>query len=124
MSMANGFRFFFGLQDNVPVVLDRSDPGRHWGLKRATGNGEVAKDYVILTRVFQSRYGSPMVSIAGLSVYGSRAGGLVLSDPVLLQQILKDAPDGWEHKNLQLVLSTNVEHRVFGGMELVASTYW
>jgi hypothetical protein len=124
MSMANGFRFFFGLQDNVPVVLDRSDSRRHWGLKRAAENGEVAKDYVILTRVFQSRYGPPMVSIAGLSVYGSRAGGLVLSDPVLLQHILKDAPDGWEHKNLQLVLSTNVEHKIFGGMELVASTYW
>ena len=124
MSMANGFRFCFGLEGHVPVILDRSNPSRHWAFERTVLDGKITKDYVIITRVSRTQYERPMVSIAGLSVYGSRAGGLLLSDSAMLQHILKDAPDGWERKNLQLVLSVMMNHQDVERLDLVASTYW
>jgi hypothetical protein len=45
---------------------------------------------------------------AGLKQFGTEAAGRLLADPDQLGMILRKLPRGWEAKNMQIVLHTQV----------------
>lgn len=65
-------------------------------------------DYAVLTRVFDHTTGHPVISVGGITHLGTRAGGEFLLSEEKLNDALRDAPAGWEAKNLQIVISTKV----------------
>jgi hypothetical protein len=124
MSMTKDLRFSFATIDNKRSIVDREDPTRFWQDQAVSQAGEPLEDYLIITRLLRSSFGQAMVSVAGMRAYGSQAGTKLITDPASLQSILMSAPDGWENKNLQLVLRTRITKGVPGTPQLAAATYW
>jgi hypothetical protein len=123
MSMTKDLKFSFETVENKRRIVDRDNPARFWENRTASPDGTL-EDYVVITRLVNSPVGPAEICIAGIGPYGSQAGGRFLTDPAVLQRVLRSAPEGWEDKNLQLVLRTNVVGAVPRAPELVASTYW
>jgi hypothetical protein len=124
MSMTKDLKFSFQTVENKRRIVDRDNPARFWENRTASPDGAPQEDYVVITRLVNSPAGRAVTCIAGIGVYGSQAGGRFLTDAAVLQSILRSAPEGWEDKNLQLVLKTKVVGTVPRVPELVASTYW
>ncbi|SEF89958.1 hypothetical protein SAMN05421819_1284 [Bryocella elongata] len=124
MSMTNGLRFSFAEQDDKRVIVDRDRPSTFWSVPSLSKTGHATEDYAIVSRVLVARTGQSLVSIAGISGYGSQAAGEFVTDPAAIQKLTRSAPKGWERMNLQLVLRTKVVGETPGPAEVVASYYW
>jgi hypothetical protein len=124
MSMMKDLKFSFQTVENKRRIVDRDNPARFWEDRAASANEGPVEDYVVITRLVNSPAGPAVICIAGIGVYGSQAGGRFLTDASVLQSVLRSAPEGWEYKNLQLVLKTKVVGGVPRAPDLVASTYW
>ncbi len=61
------------------------------------------RDCAVVTRLRSLASGNPMLLAAGLDHHGTYALGDFLTNPRSLQQVLEDAPKGWESRNLQIV---------------------
>ena len=124
MSMTNDLRFSFETVGDKRRIVDRDNPARFWEVGAVSADGAPLEDYVVITRLLNSSAGPAIISIAGIGVSGSQAGGSLVTNATALQNVLRSAPEGWEHKNLQLVLRTQIVGGVPRIPELVASTYW
>ena len=66
------------------------------------------QDYALISRIWNSDTGHPVVVIGGLYTYGTEAAGEFLNDPQMMQAISKKAELGDPHKNVQIILATTV----------------
>ncbi|HWB31783.1 MAG TPA: hypothetical protein VG714_01290 [Acidobacteriaceae bacterium] len=118
MQLANNMRFVFMRTGPTSVVRDRKT-GKEWSYQP----GNPAVDYVILSRIFESKTGRMVVLAAGLSHYGTEAAGQVLTNSREMQKLLEGAPKDWATRDLQLVLRVEVFGRTAGTPTLVASDF-
>jgi len=97
-------------------IKDAKNPdGRAWSWRtdqvvdhRAGAGGPVMQDYALISRIWNSETGHVVVVIGGLYTYGTETAGEFLTDPQLMQTILKAEPLDKAHSNLQIVLGTTV----------------
>jgi len=61
---------------------------------------------------------------AGIRGGGTAAAGEFLTNPEYLASALKNAPPGWQKKNVQFVLSTRMFSGNPGPAQVVATHYW
>ena len=61
-----------------------------------------------MARLVNSKTGQFLLIVSGVGMVGTKAAGGFLSHPENLEQALRAAPAGWEHKNLEVVLETDV----------------
>jgi hypothetical protein len=64
------------------------------------------------------------VGISGITGFGTEAASDLVTDPELLADALRDAPDGWQDKNLQVVLHVKVISGVPSSPRVVATHLW
>lgn len=119
MQLANSMRFVIDRSDQTSVVRDKTT-GKIWKYQAGTP----AVDYVVLSRIFESKTGRMVVLAAGLSHYGTQAAGKILTDPVYLQRALKKAPKDWAKRDLQFVFRIEVFGKAAGEPTLEASNFW
>jgi hypothetical protein len=123
LNMTDNLRFVFEGGDTSEMhVRDRYDASRTWWPK--ISGGRFSEDYAIISRVLDSKTGAVLVTIAGLDHTGTRAAGDFVSDPQLLAALVKNAPKGWNRKNIQFVLHTNIINDIPGPPTVVATYYW
>ena len=65
-----------------------------------------------------------LVEIAGILQYGTDAAGDVVTDPDLMAEALRDAPPGWQKKNLQIVLHVKVIAGAPASPTVVKTYFW
>jgi len=65
-----------------------------------------------------------LVEIAGITQYGTEAASDLVTNPDLLAEALRHAPDGWQKKNMQLVLYSRVIEGAPAAPQIVASYFW
>jgi hypothetical protein len=65
-----------------------------------------------------------IVLVSGCTQYGTEAAAELVTNPVLLAEALRGAPDGWQRKNLQLVLHVKVIANAPASPQVIASHYW
>jgi len=87
-------------------IEDRTKQGQAW--RASTDGRRGSKDFALVARVLNSKTGQFLVIISGVGMVGTKAAGGFLSHPENLEQALRAAPAGWEHKNLEVVLETDV----------------
>jgi hypothetical protein len=120
MQLANNLRFEFQRTQTESYISDKTDAGRKWTFEL----GSPKVDYIVITRVFESKTGKMVVLAAGLSHYATQAAGEILTNPAYLSKALHDAPRDWETKNMQLLFRVEVYGNTAGPPTLLASTYW
>jgi hypothetical protein len=65
-----------------------------------------------------------VVTIAGITGFGTRAAADFLTNPAYLAEALKQAPSDWQHKNMQIVLATKVTSGAPGPPRVLTVYFW
>ena len=133
LRFTTGLRFHFERDPAKPrtgLIRDTGNPSQVWAPTLSTPNGNVrseyvvTKDYAIVSRLWNSETRQFMVVAAGITGYGTTAAGEFLANPVHLMGLEAQAARGWEKKNFEAVLSTDVIKGVQGPPTLVALYSW
>jgi hypothetical protein len=110
---------------NILAIHDRNNPaGDKWSVDYTAPYLNLTKDYAILDRLTDPKTGQIVITVAGLSVFGTLAAGRFATDPDEIKAIDAIAPRGWEHNSLELVLSVDVIRGVPGRPVILASRFW
>jgi hypothetical protein len=125
LRLANSMRFTLHQQGSVDWIEDQKNPAaRTWSVTRGVGAPPMTRDFALITRVIDPNTDRILVAAGGLWGYGTLAAGEFLSDPKYMEAFEHDAPRGWQRKNLQIVLSTEVIKGNSGPPRVVASYSW
>ena len=106
------------------VIFDRSRPGTSWSLKHLAPDWKTDEDYAIVSRDTNSETGQPVMVIAGLTNYGTRAAGEFVTDPSLLRSAMQHAPKDWQHANFEFVLHIKCLGNTPERPTVVAEHFW
>lgn len=116
LEMTDNLRFVFAYQYQIQ---DRFDKRRSW-----KANQDFTEDYAIISRILNSKTGEILITAAGIGHAGTRAAGEFLTSPEDIDSLMLTAPKGWEKRNLQIVLHTNVINGSPSHPDLIATYYW
>lgn len=118
------FRFVY-FPGTRTVIVDTQDPSgaRQWSIS-GKDDGSSPEDYILVSRIRSTYTGGLLLVAAGLKQFGTEAAGRLLADSDSLGSILRKLPEGWESKNLQLVLHARVIGNTPAQPEMVASHVW
>lgn len=119
MELTGDLPFVFGRD---LTIRDLTDTKRVWSPVYSPDGIQV--DYAIVTRIPYSKTGQPLITVAGITQSGTRAAAEFITDPKLIQVLVKSAPKGWESKNMEVVLQTRVINGIPTNTTPIASRYW
>ena len=111
----------FGFRDQDEAIIERSGQGRVW---RMEGDKRGTKDFAVVARVLNSKTGQFLVIVAGTGMVGTAAGGKFISDPKEFEAALRTMPNGWQSKNLEIVLQSDVIDGSASPSRVVAVKTW
>jgi hypothetical protein len=126
LRLASELRFGFERQPGgLRRIRDRQNPARNdWSLNFPLPHGNVTRDYAIISRVRDPNTEQTTVIAAGIAHWGTLAAGEFITDSAQLRKLQAFAPKGWEHMNIQVVLSTDVIDGVSSAPKIVAAHFW
>ncbi len=104
-------------------IQERAAAGRTWSVGK-TADGRTLDDYAIISRILHSKTGAVLMTAAGIGQYGTQASGEVLANPEKMAELLKAAPQGWQNKNMQIVLHIRVIDDTPTSTDVVATSVW
>jgi hypothetical protein len=84
----------------------------------------VTRDYALVVRVLDPKTEQMVVTAVCLSDFGTLAAGEFLTMPDAFRKIRDVAPQGWQQKNFELVLSTDVIRGKSGRANIVGAHFW
>jgi hypothetical protein len=123
MEMTRDLRFGMGMANQKGRIVDHQNPSRSWE-PLYDRDGKLQEDYVLISRVLRSPSGQPMIAVAGLTAYGSLAGGHFLTNDSALDTINRIGPSDWPEKNFQMVLKTKLRNGVAQMPEVASAIFW
>jgi hypothetical protein len=116
---------------DLRFFIDDSDRGmiRDFGkatdwYPRLTPDRHTNEDYAIISRSLNPQTHSILVLVTGCTQYGTEAAANLITNPELFAEALHGVPDGWQRKNLQLVLQVKVIANSPASTKLIATYYW
>ena len=109
--------------------------GLHYGIRdRQTGQFVCRKplpweprsteDCGMIIRMRDSKTGHPLLVAAGLDHYGTLGAGEFLTRASLLEGALRQAPSGWQYKNLQILFRIEIVRDNVGTPNVAATYVW
>jgi hypothetical protein len=119
-----GLRFYLnpGLNDFYGVT-DYGVP-TPWKISTFPNSFALDEDYAIVSRVLDRDTGQVLVQVSGISRYGTEGAADLITNPDLLAQALRDAPPGWQKKNIQIVLHVRVISGSPTTPTILATHFW
>ena len=126
MRLTSPLRLHFTFAANgVDSIDDTANPRQtDWILDSSKPYLSVTADYAIVARFRDPTTEGPVMVIAGLGPYGTEAASEFVQSPQYLAQLAAKMPRGWENKNLELVLKTNVIGSKAGPPVFVSAFTW
>jgi hypothetical protein len=124
MRLVGPLRFHFKRGPMAQIEDSRNPLNKEWLIDFSQPYAAVAVDYAIVARYHDPTTEGPVMVIAGIGPYGTEAASAFVSTPQYLEQIAKQVPAGWENKNIEMVLKTEVIDGKAGPPALVAATVW
>jgi hypothetical protein len=119
MDVTQNLTFYFDRGHNI---REHGGQGRVWSI-RYGADGKVIDDYAIVSRLLDSETEGPVIVIAGIQSFGTRAAGEFVTEPGRLRKLgLGQEP--WHQTHFQLVLHTTVINGVPSSADVVASRFW
>jgi hypothetical protein len=116
--------FVFG-SDGVGRIEDAANPGEtDWDLDNTKPYSAVTADYAIVARFRDPTVEGTVMVIAGIGPFGTEAAGEFVQSPQALEQLAKMLPSGWEHKNVEVVLKSNIIGGQSGPPILLSAITW
>jgi hypothetical protein len=116
------FRFY--VDDNDRGMIRDNGKPTEWYPHNVTRDFHTDEDYAVISRAFLPQTRSMLVLISGCTQYGTEGAADLITNPELLAAALREAPAGWQRKNLQLVLRMQVIANAPASPKVVAAYYW
>jgi hypothetical protein len=122
-------RFGFDRDASANWISDRQNPSsRKWSVDSnkldSAGHHIYNEDYAIVSRILDPRTGNFVVTVAGLHGYATAAAGAFITRADYFSQFASGAPKGWQKKDVQIVLRTEVINGSSGPPRVVATYFW
>jgi hypothetical protein len=125
MRITQDLPFGFEIDDKGRKIVDRKSPHpRFWTLQWQVPYTQLAKDYAIVARIHDNVTGQPVIILGGILGEGTEAASEVVSNPVYMDAMLKQAPKNWAQLNLEAVIETNVIDGNPGPPQILAVETW
>ncbi len=120
METTNSLPFFY---DRAMRIRERGGQGRVWSVSVQPGIPP-PEEYLLVTRHFDSKTGSPVISVSGITTCGTRAAGDFVTDPEQLAKLAGIPRTALERQNLAIVLHATFVDCIPTSMDIVAIKYW
>jgi hypothetical protein len=115
----------FRFSQNPSHIEDTKDPQNlAWSVDFSKPFSSVSSDYAVVARYSDTTTNGTVIVIAGVGPYGTEAASEFIASPLYLEQLAKTLPRGWEKKNLEIVIKTDVIGGEAGPPSIMASTTW
>jgi len=116
------FPIVFREDGNEQWIEDRTKPNQAWHPGVEGRNAKM--DFAIVARLQNSKTGQFMVVLGGIGMVGTQAAGRFVSREADLDAALRTAPAGWQSKNIEMVLESDVIDGAASAPEVVAMKVW
>jgi len=118
-------RIHFTFDNSVARIQDSENPQQQsWFIDFTMPYSTITTDYAIVARFRDPTTEGPVLVIAGIGPYGTEAAGEFVQSPQRLAELAAKLPRGWENKNLEVVIKTNVIGAKPGPPILVTAYTW
>ncbi|MFY9856081.1 MAG: hypothetical protein WAK26_19620 [Terracidiphilus sp.] len=118
-------RFSVEQTANKVRIRDSKNPSsQDWSVDYSTPYLDITRDYALVLRVLDPKSEQIVVVDAGITVFGTFAAGDFLTNKKEMNKLAAIAPSGWEKKNMEIVLSTDVIRGRSGPATIVAAQFW
>jgi len=131
MNLIGGLRFQLERSETrFGVIRDVQNPSQFWSPRLSDPSGHVetdfvvTRDYAIVARRLDPQINQLTVIVAGITGYGTTAASEFLTNAQQIRKLEARAPAGWQKKNLELVLATEVVKGIASPPEIVATYFW
>jgi len=124
MRLIGPLRFHFTPSPMVQILDTKNPQNTDWSIDFTKPYSSVSTDYAIVARYYDPTTEGPVMVIAGVGPYGTEAASAFAVTPQYLEQITRQLPAGWENRNIELVLKTEVIDGKAGPPLLVSSEVW
>jgi hypothetical protein len=124
MRLVGPLRFHFTPGPLARIQDEKNPENRDWLIDFSRPYSSISVDYAIVARYHDATTEGPVMVIAGIGPYGTEAASAFVSSPQYVEQLAKQLPSGWENKNIEMVIKTEVIDGHAGPPVLVASTVW
>jgi len=125
MRLTRDLRFGFDSVDGNALIVDRKSKAKTtWTFAWDIPYEKLARDYAIVARYRDALTGQPVVIAAGISEEGTEAAGELISNPVDLEALLRNAPSNWRNMNMEAVIETQIIDGHAGPPQLRAVEFW
>jgi len=133
IEMMSTLHFKFSEDRGQTFIQEQAPSGRVWKAEwkaserssqwsNATEQ-QPATDYAIVSRLKSSQTGQYLTIVAGLTGPGTQAAAEFVSSPKQLDLALQQIANGWENKNLQMILRVPVPNGITPTTPQVVATY-
>jgi hypothetical protein len=109
----------FWIEDTQSPTHTRWSIDRHQ--QESTNN---YRDYAIVARFHDASTGKPTIIAAGVARGGTVAAGEFLTQPGNMESLIEQAPNNWDSKNMELVLSTEIIDGRSAPPKIEAAYFW
>ena len=135
MVLIGGFSNHWTMDLMKDARFDFATEGPHYGI-RDRSNGQLVcrkplpweprstEDCGVIIRLRDSKTGYPLLVAAGLDHFGTLEAGEFLTRPALLERALRQAPAGWQDKNLQILFRVEIVRDSVGTPSIAATYVW
>ncbi len=102
-------RIYLTYENFVAGIRDARNPQQlDWSVDFKRPYRTVTTDYAVVARYHDPNSEGPVMVIAGLGPYGTEAASELVQSPQYLAELAAKLPRGWENKNLEVVIKTDV----------------
>ncbi len=124
MRLTGPLRFHF-VGGAVRHILDAQKPEiAEWTTDTTIPYASINSDYAVVARYHDPTTNGMVMVIGGLGPYGTETASEFVASPQYLDQLLSKLPAGWENKNVEMVIKTDVINGDAGPPHLLSSTTW
>jgi len=123
----SSLRYYFirAPEQHRDEVRDREHPEKApWVVPGEPRSDEIFDDYALVSRVLDPSTEKTLVSIAGVTQYGTQSAGDFITNPDYVRQAFHGLRSDWSRKNIQIVLKTRIVTGAAGPPEVVATHVW
>lgn len=110
-------------ESNNKMIIDKST-GKMWKPVNMTEHGFAERDYGMLCRLFDPASGQIVMIAAGILTFGTVGAADFLFSPERFDELIKQAPEGWEQKNLEAIISVGIVGMATAVPQVVATHFW
>ncbi|MEQ1883738.1 MAG: hypothetical protein ABL967_01670 [Bryobacteraceae bacterium] len=115
------FGFRTNPETHISGIIDRREQGAlKWSQKMAAPYNEIKEDYALVSRVVDPTTGKIVVTASGITKFGTEAAGEFLTCESCMRDLASKAGNGWDRKNLEVVIGASVIGRAAGPPHVVA----